>query len=266
MPVNVVVCVKQVPHPEHLNRISLDAGTGRINREGVPAVINPGDRHALEEALRIRERLSGTVTVLTMGPSQSRKALEEALAMGPDAAVHLCDPAFGGADTLATARALACAIGKLAPFSLVLCGDATVDSGTGQVPVQIAEFLHLPCVTEVTEIAFEDEQSLLVKRDWEGGWAKIRCRLPAVIAVTAKINQPRLPTVMDIIAATGKEIKNWTAADIGADASGVGLCGSPTRFFEICEFHARRQGDVLKGTAEETVTRAIARLVDMEAL
>jgi len=266
MPYDIVVCVKQVPHPDYLDKISIDPTRGAINREGVPAVINPGDRNALEEALRIRERFSGRVVVLTMGPPQARKALEEALAMDADAAIHLCDQAFAGADTLATAQALAYGIRKLEHFDLVLCGNTTIDSGTGQVAVQLAEFLDLPCITDAEELTFENEQSLLVKRIWERGHIKVRIKLPAVIAVTDKVNQPRLPTVPGIMAATQKEIKNWKAADTSGDVSRVGLSGSPTQVFQIGEFHAKRQGEILQGSPEEVVTLAIDRLVKLEIL
>ncbi len=148
-------------------------------------MINPGDKNALEEALKIRERLSGKVIALTMGPPQARKALEEALAMGADDAIHLCDLPFAEADTLATAQTLAYGIGKLEHCHLILCGDATIDSGTGQVAVQLAEFLDLPAITGVEEITVEGEQGLLVRRVWERGYIKMRVKLPAVIAVTS---------------------------------------------------------------------------------
>ncbi|MFC1865042.1 electron transfer flavoprotein subunit beta/FixA family protein [Chloroflexota bacterium] len=266
MPSDIIVCVKQVPHPDYLSKISLDPTRGVIEREGVPAVINPGDRNALEEALRLREKFSGRVIVLTMGPPQARKALEEALAMDADAAIHLCDRAFAGADTLATAQALAYGIRKLEQFNLVLCGGATIDSGTGQVAVQLAEFLDLPCVTDAEELTFEDERSLLVKRIWEQGYIKVRIKLPAVIAVTDRINQPRLPNVLGIMAATRKEIKDWNAGDTGAEVSRVGLSGSPTQVIGMSEFHAKRQGDILQGLPEDVVTLAIDRLVKLGML
>jgi len=266
MPVDIVVCVKQVPHPEHLAKIAFDPETGTVQREGVPTVVNPGDRNALEEALRIRERFSGRVTALTVGPPQARKALEEALAMGADEAIHLCDPAFAGADTLATAQALAYGIGKLEHFDLILCGDATIDSGTGQVGVQLADFLDLPAVTNVEELTLENEKNLVVKRIWERGYIRARIKLPAVIAVTDRINQPRLPTIFNIMAATQKEIKCWNVVDVGADINCVGLSGSPTRVLQMSEFHAKRQGEILQGQPEEVVTLAIDRLVKLEVL
>ena len=264
MPYNIIVCIKQVPHPEYFGQISLDRATGMINREGVPSIINPVDRNALEVALGLRDRFSGRVTVLTMGPPQAKRALEEALAMDADAAVHLCDAAFAGADTLATARALSYALRRLATFDLVFCGQATIDSGTGQVPVQVAEFLGLPAITGVEELDFENEQTLLVKKSWERGYIKLRARLPAVVSVTGKINQPRLATVLGIMAATQKEIKRWNAADIGADVAGLGLKGSPTRVGEMSELKIARHGEILEGPPEKVVNEVIERLQRLE--
>lgn len=266
MPFNIIVCIKQVPHPDYLSKVTLDPATGTIRREGITAIINPTDRNALEAALRIREAVSGKVIVMTMGPPQARKALEDALAMDADAGIHLCDRPFAGADTLATAQTLAYGIGKLDNFNLVLCGDATIDSGTGQVAVQLAELLDLTCITDVEEISLEGEQNLLVRRKWERGHIKARVRLPAVIAVTAKINQPRLPDILGIMAATQKEIKDWGCAETDADISRIGLSGSPTQFYQVSEFHARRQGEVFKGSPEEVVSQAIDRLAKLEVL
>ncbi len=266
MPGDIVVCIKQVPHPDYLGKLSLDLARGTVNREGVPAIINPLDRNAVEEALRLRDKYGGRVIVLTMGPPQARKALEDALAMGADAAFHLCDRAFAGADSLATAQTLAYAIRKLGQISLILCGNATIDSGTGQVAVQLAELLDLPGITDVAEAVYEESQSLLVRRVWEHGYIKVRVKLPAVLAVTGKINQPRLPNVPGTMAARQKEIKTWTAADIGADTACVGLGGSPTQFWQVSEFHARRQGEILQGAPEETVTAAVDKLVKLELL
>jgi electron transfer flavoprotein beta subunit len=266
MPLDVVVCLKQVVHPDYLGKVALDPETGTLDRAGVPAVINPADRNALEEALRLRERWSGEVTALTMGPPQARKALEEALAMGADGAVHLCDAAFAGADTLATARVLAAALQKMGRFDIVLCGGATIDSGTAQVPLQVAELLGLPCVTDVTEVAIEDERTLLVGRAWGQGRIRARMSLPGLVAVSSGINRPRLPTVLDIMAATQKGIAEWRAADIGLHPDCVGLAGSPTRVHELCQFHASRGGELLSGPPEEAVETALSRLAELEVL
>ena len=266
MSYEVIVCVKQVPHPDYLGKITFEQTKRKIQREGIPAVINPADRNAIEEALKIRDRFSGRVVVLTMGPPQARKALENALAMGADSAIHLCDPAFAGADTLATARTLAYALRKLEYFDIVLCGDATIDSGTGQLPIQLAEFLNVPCVTDAEELTFKNEQSLLVKRKWERGYIIVEMKLPAVIAVSNRANQPRLPTVLGIMSSTQKEITTWNTADISADIRHVGLSGSPSQVFQMSEFHAKRQGEILQGSPEEVVTLAMDKLVRLEIL
>ena len=132
--------------------------------------------------------------------------------------------------------------------------------------MQLAEFLKLPGITDAEELIFENERSLLVKRIWEQGYIKMQTQLPAVIAVTAKINQPRLPNVSGIMVATQKEIKNWGVVDIGANISRVGLEGSPTQFFQVSEFHTERQGEVFQGSPEEVVNMAIDRLVKLEML
>ncbi|MFH1382471.1 MAG: electron transfer flavoprotein subunit beta/FixA family protein [Chloroflexota bacterium] len=266
MSCDIVVCVKQVPHPDYFGKISLDPSTGTIRREGLPAVINPVDRNALEEALRIRERSGGKVMALTMGPPQAKKALEEALALELDGAIHLCDRAFAGADTLATAQALAHAIRKLEHVDLVLCGNNTIDSGTGQVAVQIAQLLDLPCVPDAEELTFENERTLLVKRVWERGYVRVRVRLPAMIAVNSKINQPRLPNIFGIMAIAQKEIKTWDAAEIGADVTCLGLSGSPTQFFQISEFSSNRRREILQGNTDEVVSQAVDKLLKLEML
>ena len=266
MPVEIAVCIKQVPHPDYFSKLPFDPVRGAIDREKVPAVINPGDKNALEEALRIRERYSGRVTAVTMGPPPARKALEEALAIGADEAVHLCDLAFAGADTLATAWTLAYAVHKLGDVDLILCGNTTIDSGTGQVAVQLAELLDFPGITSVEELVFEDDRSILVRQKWERGHLKVRLQLPAVVAVTDRINQPRLPSIMGIMAATQKEIKHWKAEDIAVDVKKVGIYGSPTKVLEMSEFHARREGQILQGSPKEMVTLAVDRLVKLEML
>jgi electron transfer flavoprotein beta subunit len=265
MPGDIAVCIKQVPHPDHLSRISLNE-RGTLVREGVPVIVNPLDRNALEEALHLREKLGGKIIAFTMGPPQARKALEDALAMGADSAVHLCDKALAGADTLATAQALAFGVNKLENVSVVLCGNSTIDSGTGQVAVQLAELLGFPCAVNAEEIIPEDGESLLVKRAWERGNIKVRLKLPAVIAVTGNINQPHLPGITDIMAVARKEIKEWQAADFCEDTSCLGIAGSPTCFWQTGEFHAERKGEVLSGDVEQAVETAVSKIAGLELI
>ncbi len=263
---NTAVCIKQVPHPDQLGKLALDPSGRTINRTGVPAVTNPSDRNALEEALKIKDACGGNITVITMGPPQARKALEEALAAGADNAVHLCDRAFAGADTLATAQVLAYGLRRIERYDLILCGNTTVDSGTGQVAVQVAELLGLPCVTDADELLLEEGGSIRVRRKWEHGSLIVRMKLPAVVGVREGANQPRLATVMGIISAAQKEILTWSAGDIGADAACIGLNGSPTQVSGTGVLLSGRQGEKLQGPPEETVSRAVAKMVKLEVL
>ncbi len=255
-----------MPHPEHFSRIKLDPVLQTISREGIPTVINPLDRHAIEEALKIREEFSGKVTVVSMGPPQARRALEEALAMGADNAILLCDKSFAGADTLATAYSLACCIRKFGSFNLILCGNETIDSATGQVGPQLAEFLDIPHVTSVKQITIEQSNSLIVKQALEQGYMKVRVELPALLAVTKEINQPRLATVWAIMEAKSKEIKVWGASDIGASADMIGLAGSPTQVTGVFERVTTRKKEIYQGVSLHIAKRAVERLQELIAV
>jgi len=260
MPLNIVVCIKQVPDPEHFDRITLDPATGAIRREGVPSITNPLDRHAIEEALLIRERCGGIVSVITMGPPQAKKSLEDALAMGADRGVLLCDPAFAGADSLATARVLSAGIRAHGPFDLILCGNESVDGATGQVTPQLAEFLDIPHVTYARKLSLTGDRAALVERAVEGGYLRVAVTLPAAISVLKGINRYRLPTAMGIMAAAEKEIVEW----------GCSVCEpapkSPTQVTEVFESSMKRKVTMLTGEPEVVAGDLLHRLREMEAL
>jgi electron transfer flavoprotein beta subunit len=266
MGLEILVCVKQVPHPDHFSEVRLDARSGRIVREGIPAIINPLDRNALEEAVRARERFSGKVTVISMGPPQARKALEEALAAGADRGILLCDTAFAGADTLATATTLFYAVRKLGRFDLIFCGNETVDSGTAQVGPQLAELLDIPQVSGVREVSYTGDKTLEVKRVLEHGYMRARVRLPVLLCVTKEINKPRLPTVQSIMEVARREVITWTARDIEAPPEHVGLKGSPTCAVGVCESKSGRRREMMQGSTEEKVRRAVTRLRELGAI
>ncbi|HEX78021.1 MAG TPA: electron transfer flavoprotein subunit beta/FixA family protein [Dehalococcoidia bacterium] len=265
MALNIIVCIKQVPDPEHFDKIRLDPETKTINRAEVPSIINPLDRNAVEEALRIRERFSGRVVGISRGPPQARAALEGALAAGIDQAILLCDQAFAGADTLATAYCLACAIRRLEPYDLILCGNETADGATAQVAPQLAELLDLPHVTAAERIDFVEERRLLVRRAIENGHMKVAVTMPAVVAVAKGINQPRLPTVQGITEAATKPLHTWGASDVGAQSCYVGWEGSPSRTVQVLA-SPRRQGEIFEGEPEAVVEKALKRLREVEAL
>jgi electron transfer flavoprotein beta subunit len=261
----LVVCLKQVPDPEHFSKITYDPVTRNIIREGIPAIINPLDRHALEAALQIKEAASGRVTVISMGPPQARPALEEALATGADRAVLLSDRAFSGADTLATARTLSAAICKLFPCDVVLCGSETVDGATGQVAPQLAEMLGLPHTSQVRRVQVQGD-TLEVERGLENGYVKLILKPPCLLAVGREADRPRLPTVAGIMEAASKELLTWDLADLGLSAQEVGLDGSAIQVVDVFPLGSGRRREVFTGAPQEAVKAAVRRLVELEAL
>ncbi len=263
---DIVVCLKQVPHPDYFAQLTIDPVTKRVRREGIPLVVNPVDRNAIGAGLQLRDRFSGGVTVLTMCPPEAKEALEEALAMGADKAILLSDRAFAGADTLATAYTLAAGIRKYCPFSLILCGNETIDSATSQVGPQLAEFLDIPHVTNVRAMDFIGEGRLLVERSLEHGYMKVEVTLPALITVNKEISEPRLPTVAGIMGVAQKELKTYGLTDLELSPEQVGLAGSPTQMSELSEFKQQRRGEILQGEAEQVTREAMLRLRELHVL
>jgi len=222
----IVVCVKQVPGS---SEAKIDPETKRIVREGVKAVMNPFDAYALEEAVRIKERLGGEVIALTMGPPRADIALREAISVGADSGILLSDRVFGGSDTWATSYALSKAVRKIGGVDLVICGKQAIDGDTAQVGPGMAAHLGWAQATYVMAIPEVGEKEFLAKRMHEDGWDLCRIRFPAVLTVVKDINRPRVPTLKGRLAAQKVEIPTWTAQDVGAEADKIGLEGSPTR-------------------------------------
>lgn len=228
---HIVVCIKQVPDSA---QIRVHPVTNTIMRQGVPAIINPYDLVALEEALRLKDRYGGRVTVLCMGPSQAEVALRKALSFGADDAVLVSDRAFAGSDTLATSYALATAITKLKedmPVDLVFAGKQTIDGDTAQVGPGIAKRLGLQLLTYVSKIECLDleTRSITVQRRSEGGVQVLRTALPCLVTVLEGINEMRFASLDDMFRAARHPLKIWdrTAAGI-QDVTKIGLKGSPT--------------------------------------
>jgi electron transfer flavoprotein beta subunit len=239
-----VVCVKQVPDTAH---VRINPNTMTLEREGVPAVINPFDLYAVEEALRIREILGGTTAVLSMGPPQVAEALREVVAMGVDEGYLLSDREFAGADTLATSYTLSRAIAKIGAFDLVLCGKQAVDGDTAQVGPELAEHLNLPFLGFVRRIREIRPGSLLAERMTEEGADVVETPLPAVISVVKEINQPRLPSLKGKIRAKGFQPVVWKVQDLDLDPERIGLLGSPTRVVRIFTPEPRPKGEIFQG-------------------
>jgi electron transfer flavoprotein beta subunit len=244
--------------------VRFDPETHTLMRDQVAAIINPFDMWAIEEGLRLRDRHGGNVTVVTMGPPQAEKELREAVAMGCDRAVFLCDRGFAGADTWATAYTLACAIRKLAPYDVVLCGRQAMDGDTGQVGPGIANQLGIPQLTYVSRIRAVDavEQTVQVERLLEEGREVVSAPLPAVITVVKDINQPRYPTFRGIRRAKRMAIAPWGPADIEAAPERLGLQGSPTQVVRVFS-PDRRQGEVLLMSGDTSEAQANALVAQL---
>ena len=226
----IVVCVKQVPD---VAEIRIDEVKHTLIRSGVPSILNPFDEFAVEEALRIREKSGGDVTVISMGPLQAKETLSKCLAMGADRAILLSDPKFAGADTWATSKTLAMTIQKIG-FDVVLCGMKAVDGETSQVGPEIAELLGIPHVSYVKRVEINnDGRSLVAERMTEQGHQLIRSSIPCLLTATKALNVPRIPTLLSQMAAKKKEIEIFTADSIGAQKDQVGLPGSRTHVLKV---------------------------------
>ncbi len=260
----IIVCAKQVPDT---NEVKLDPVTNTLIREGVPSIINHEDKHAIEEALKIKEQYGGTVTVLSMGPPQADTALREALAMGADEAILVSDRAFAGSDTLATSYTLAEAIRRIKNYDVILCGRQAIDGDTAQVGSQIAEHLDIPQVTYVMDAKF-DKDTVTVERKLEDGYEVIETQLPCILTAIKELNEVRYPSIGGIFNAyRKKEVKLWTVADIGIeDQSKLGLDGSPTKVRKVFAPDKKGQGEVLNGTPKELANELVKKLEDKKII
>jgi electron transfer flavoprotein beta subunit len=262
----IIVCIKPVPDPLAWDRLAMDPVTKTLIREGIPNVINPLDKQALEAALQIKDVCGAEVVLLSMAPAASRPVLREALAMGADRAVLLSDQWFAGSDTLATSRILAAAIGRLAPFDLICCGNFTLDGSTAQVPSQVAEFLEIPNIMHVSGMEFTPAQPLLVTQKFEHGSVKLEGEPPLLLSFTKEANKPRYSSFLEILAAESREIAVWTNADLQLGAGLIGLGGSPTQMADLLVRRKVRQGLRLEGTPEEIVRQLADKISQLGML
>ena len=242
----IAVCLKQVPET---TEVKINPQTNTLMREGVASITNPFDEFALEEGLLTKEKYGGEVHVMSMGPPQAIEILKNALAVGADKVYLLSDPAFAGADTLATAYTLAKTIEKIGGVDLVICGKQAIDGDTAQVGPGIATRLGIPQLTYVAKVREIDpaKKKIVVERMLENGREVVECSLPVVITVMKDINEPRLPSLLGIKKAAKATIPTWTAKEIGVDENRVGLKGSPTWVWKVFSPESRGGGEILKG-------------------
>ena len=258
---NIVVCVKAVPDPKEACSIKIDPDTKTLLRCDVPMVVNPLDKNAIEIALQLKEKAEVGITILSMGPPEAGSIVKECLALGADRGILLSDPAFGGADTFATAFTLAKGIEKIGACDVILCGMASSDGSTEWVGPQIATFLNLPVVTMVKEIVQTDLSWWKVKADIDNGYRLMQVRLPAVFTVTREVNTPRTLSFSGIIKARKKEIEQWGLDDLGVSGETVGLKGSPTIVSQLNATENKREVEFIGGTRMEKAEILVQKLI-----
>ena len=267
---NIGVLVKPVPDPGQYGSITIDPVTKRLNRAGVPSVVNPADKCAVEEALRLTARFGGKVVIFAMAPPDGREKLLECLAMGADEAVLVSDRAFGGADTLATSYTLAQAVRKKAEtaggFDLILAGNESADGATGHVPAQVGELLgynHLSGIAFIDagdSVEGGDTSVITVFQKVENGRNEFGIRLPAVLGVSRDINKPRYTSAMGVIKAKKKPFETYDSESLPHEPERIGLAGSPTSAGAIFSPDTGRKSEELKGSADEIADQLLVRI------
>ncbi len=238
----IVVCVKQVPDTWAEKKLNPDDKT--LDRGAADAVLNEMDEYAVEEALRLAEAHGGEVVVLSMGPAKTAETIRKAISMGADAGIHVCDDALHGSDAIATSLALAQALGTV-EFDLVVCGSESSDARTSVVPAMLAERLGLPQLTYANKVEV-DGDSIRIERLTDYGHDVVAAKLPAVVSVVEKINEPRYPSFKGIMAAKKKPVTTLSLADIGVEPAQVGLAGAWSQVTEFSVRPPRQAGTIVK--------------------
>jgi electron transfer flavoprotein beta subunit len=244
--VNVVVCIKQVP--DSWAEKQLRPGDLTLDRDGVDAVLNDLDEYAVEAALQLVELHGGEVTVLSMGPERAADAIRKALSMGADAGVHVCDDALHGSDALATSAVLAKALAELT-WDLVLLGSESTDARMSVIPAMLAERLGVAQLTYATTVTMEGG-SVTVERATETGVEVLRARVPAVVSIAEKANEPRYPSFKNIMAAKRKPITTLTLATLGIDAGSVGSAAAGSLVVDAAKRPPKPPGVIITDTGD----------------
>jgi electron transfer flavoprotein beta subunit len=258
-----VCCIKQVPDTAD---VKIDPETNTLVRTGVESISNPYDVVALEEAVRLKERYGGRVSVFCMGPPQAESCLREALSMGADEVILLSDRAFAGADTLATSYTLSKAIEKINkeyPVDVVLCGKQAIDGDTAQTGPGIATRLGYTQFSYVIQVEWLDSEKkqIQVRRRVENGIEVIRGALPALLTVELELAHPRRASLPEMLRSLRQPLKVWDAKAMEASVQSVGIKGSPTWVRAISSPPAREGGPVVDATQDPS--RAVSQALDL---
>lgn len=262
---HIVVCVKQVPDTKI---IKINPKTNTLDRRSAPAILNPYDAHAVQEAVKLKEKHGGTISVLSMGPPQATEIIKKSIEIGADRGYLISDRAFAGADTLATSYALSKALEKIEkenPIDLVLCGKHAIDGDTGQVGPGIARRLDIPPITNVIgveEINLQ-EKTIVLKRKLTNGHELIKSQLPSLLTIEREINEIEYAPLPNMIRAARYESTIWAVADLeDVDRAQLGLKGSPTVVGKMFTPPKPEGGKKLEGTTSEQVQQLTEILLE----
>ncbi len=266
---HILVCVKQVPDTKI---IKINPKTNTLDRRSAPAILNPYDGHAVQEAVRVKREVGGTISVLSMGPPQATAVIKKSIEIGADRGYLISDRAFAGADTLATSYALSKAIERIAeehPIDLIICGKHAIDGDTGQVGPGIARRVDIPPITNVIEITEINKQKnkIIVKRKITDGYELIETKFPCLLTVEKQINDIEYAPMPNMIKAARYEPVIWSVNDLrNVDRPQLGLKGSPTIVGKMFTPPRPEGGKRLEGSASEQVDQLVTLLMEQKHL
>lgn len=260
---HIVVCVKQVPDTKV---IKINPKTNTLDRRGVPAILNPYDAHAVQEAVKLKEKYGAKISVVSMGPPQATEVIKKSVQIGADAGYLISDRAFAGADTLATSYALFKAlekIGKDNPIDMIFCGKHAIDGDTGQVGPGIARRLSIPPITNVIHVEAMGDGEVILRRKLEDGYERLKSTLPCLVTVEKEINEIAYAPLPNMIQAARYEPVIWGVDDLDdVDRTQLGLKGSPTVVGKMFAPPKPEGGNMLEGEPKKQVEELISYLLD----
>jgi len=256
----IIVCLKQAVD---VSQLKVDLKTSQLLTASAPKKISDFDKNALEEAIRIKEKLGqAEIYTVTVSSEDAKAVLREALAIGADKAYFVNDPSFQDVDTSGTAYILTEAIKKIGEFDLILCGEASLDSFSGLVGSRLAELLNLPLITSVRKLTVEDN-IVVAERTLEDAYETVKAKMPALITVTREINQPRIPSLMMIMKASKKEIGTWTATDLNIQKEKI---DAKIEVIEVLAPKTERKKIMITGENKEEIAAKLAKALIQEGV
>jgi len=261
--VNIIVCMKQVPDTETQIKIGPDGKS--IAENDIKWVMNPYDEYGVEEALRLKEKFGGEVTVIGLGPKRVAESIRTALAMGADKGILVTDPALDGSDSLAVAKALAAAI-KTVSYDIIFAGQRGVDDDSGLVGAAIAEYLDIPQVSIITKLEVsEDGKAVKANRPVEGETHVVETNTPVLLTTQKGLNEPRYASLPGIMKAKKKPLDEKSLADLGLNAAEFGKDARKLKIVALTPPPQRAAGKIIDGDSPQTKAAQLAKLLHEEA-